>query len=107
MIMFKSKVVQDFDVLKDFVVYVLGFVGKQLGECGVIMYDELDYVIVKLEGVVVQVKQECVEYVGYFYEDEVDYVYYEVLLSLVQCVVLFLMMLCEVKVGQVDVYWGF
>ena len=34
MITFKSKAAQDLDVLKDFAVYVLGLVGKQLGERG-------------------------------------------------------------------------
>ncbi|WP_143288511.1 DUF1840 family protein, partial [Burkholderia pseudomallei] len=57
MITFKSKAAQDLDVLKDFAVYVLGLVGKQLGERGVITSDELDGAIAKLEDAVSQAKQ--------------------------------------------------
>jgi len=104
MITFKSKAAQDLDVLKDFAVYVLGLVGKQLGERGVITHDELDHAIAKLEGAVAQAKQERAEHAGHFHEDEADH---EVPPSLAQRVAPFLTMLREAKAGEADVHWGF
>ena len=107
MITFKSKAAQDLDVLKDFAVYVLGLVGKQLGERGVITHDELDHAIAKLEGAVAQAKQERAEHAGHFHEDEADHAHHEVPPSLAQRVAPFLTMLREAKAGEADVHWGF
>ncbi|AOK28047.1 hypothetical protein WS67_14945 [Burkholderia singularis] len=107
MITFKSKAAQDLDVLKDFAVLVLGIIGKQLGERGVIMSDELDAAIAKLENAVDQAKQASAEHAGHFHEDDADYPHHEVPPSLAQRVAPFLAMLREAKAQNVDVHWGF
>ncbi|AXF21878.1 DUF1840 domain-containing protein [Burkholderia pyrrocinia] len=107
MITFKSKAAQDLDVLKDFAVFVLGVVGKPLGERGVITHDELDDAIAKLEGSVAQAKQARAEHAGHFHEDEADHAHHEVPPSLAQRVAPFLTMLREAKAGEADVHWGF
>lgn len=48
MITFKSKAAQDLIVLPDFANYVLGVIGKHLGERGVITHEELAAAIAKL-----------------------------------------------------------
>ncbi len=107
MITFKSKAAQDLDVLKDFAVYVLGLVGKQLGERGVITSDELDGAIAKLEDAVSQAKQARAEHAGHFHEDEPDHAHHEVPPSLAQRVAPFLTMLGEAKAQKAAIHWGF
>ena len=81
---------------------MLGLVGKQLGERGVITHDELDHAIAKLEGAVAQAKQERAEHAGHFHEDEADHAHHEVPASLAQRVAPFLTMLREAKAGEAD-----
>lgn len=107
MITFRSKAAQDLDVLKDFAVYVLGVVGKPLGERGVITNDELDGAIAKLEGAVFQAKRERAEHAGHFHEDEPDHPHHELPVSVAQRVAPFLLMLREAKAQNADVHWGF
>ncbi|ACR30293.1 DUF1840 domain-containing protein [Burkholderia glumae] len=107
MITFKSKAAQDLDVLKDFAVYVLGIVGKQLGERGVITHDELDGAIAKLEAVADQARRASAEQGGHFHEDESDHPHHEVAPSVAQRVAPFLGMLRAAKAQNADVHWGF
>lgn len=107
MITFKSKAAQDLDVLKDFAVYVLGLVGKQLGERGVITHEELYTAISKLENAVAQATHERAEHAGHFHEDEAERAHHEVPPSLAQRVAPFLTMLREAKAGNADIHWGF
>ena len=107
MITFKSKAAQDLDVLKDFAVYVLGLVGKQLGERGVITPEELEGAIARLESAVTQAKQERAEHAGHFHEHEDDHAHHEVPPNLAQRVAPFLLMLREAKAQNADIHWGF
>ncbi|MEX3605518.1 MAG: DUF1840 domain-containing protein [Burkholderia sp.] len=108
MITFKSKAAQDLDVLKDFAVYVLGIVGKPTGERGVIIHEELDGAIARLEAVMTdQTRRASAEYGGHFHEEEADHANQEVPPSVAQRIAPFLGMLRAAKEQNADVHWGF
>ena len=105
MITFKSKAAQDLDVLKDFAVYVLGLVGKQLGERGVITHDELDHAIAKLEGAVAQASRNAPSTPAI--STRTKPTTRTTKCRRAQRVAPFLTMLREAKAGETDVHWGF
>jgi hypothetical protein len=56
LITFKSHAAQDLTMMRDLAVTLLGIIGKQLGERGVITKDELPHAIRRLEAAVIDDK---------------------------------------------------
>jgi hypothetical protein len=108
MITFKSKAAQDLIVLKDFATYVLGVVGKPLGERGVITTEELEGAIAKLESAVKDAQREHAEHAGHFRNaDDPFNDSFQAPAGLAQRVAPFLGMLRAARDEKADVHWGF
>jgi hypothetical protein len=86
LITFKCRSAPDVVMLENLAQYLVGIVGKKLGERGVITHDELDAAIKRLEAAIVVDKKETAEHEGHFHE--------------------FLDMLRAAKKENTDVLWG-
>src|ERR1700742_1531238 len=70
LVTFKCRSAPDVTMLENLAQYLVGIVGKPLGERGVISHDELGDAITKLEAAIVTDKQERAEHDGHFHEGE-------------------------------------
>jgi hypothetical protein len=106
LITFKCRATPDVVMLENLAQYLIGIVGKRLGERGVITHEELDAAIAKLEAAIVTDKQERAEHDGHFHEDEEGHEHHEIPIGLAQRAYPFLDMLREAKKENSDIMWG-
>ncbi|WP_153101532.1 DUF1840 domain-containing protein [Paraburkholderia hayleyella] len=106
LITFKCQAAPDVMMLGDLAQYLLGIIGKRLGERGVITHDELPAAITKLEGAISTDKQTRAEHDGHFHEGEEGYEHHEIPLGLAQRAFPFLDMMREAHKGNADIVWG-
>jgi hypothetical protein len=93
LITFKCRAAPDVVMLENLAQYLVGIVGKRLGERGVIMHDELGDAITKLESAISSDKQERAEHDGHFHEGEDGHEHHEIPIGLAQRAFPFLDML--------------
>ncbi|HEV3105793.1 MAG TPA: DUF1840 domain-containing protein [Trinickia sp.] len=106
LITFKCRAAPDVVMLENLANYLLGIVGKHLGQRGVITRDEMDTAISKLEQAIVVDKKESAEHEGHFHEGEEGHDSHELPIGLAQRAYPFLDMLRTAKRENVDVLWG-
>jgi hypothetical protein len=106
LITFKCHAAPDVKMLENLAQYLLGIIGKRLGQRGVITHDELDDAIAKLEAAIATDKQERAEHDGHFHETEDDHPHHEVPVGLAQRAFPFLDMLRAARKEQNDIVWG-
>jgi hypothetical protein len=106
LITFKCRATPEVVMLENLAQYLVGIVGKHLGERGVITHEELDDAITKLEAAIVTDKQERAEHDGHFHEDEEGHEHHEIPIGLAQRAYPFLDMLREAKKENADIIWG-
>jgi hypothetical protein len=106
LVTFKCRAAPDVVMLENLAQYLVGIVGKPLGERGVIMHDELDAAIAKLESAIVTDKQERAEHDGHFHEGEEGHEHHEIPIGLAQRAYPFLDMLRLAQKENNDVLWG-
>ncbi len=78
LITFKSPAAPDVMMLENLAEYLLGIIGKPLGERGVITHDEIPSAIEKLEAGVMTYKQQRAEYDVPFHEGEEGHEHHEI-----------------------------
>ncbi len=105
LITFKTSAAPDVMMLDNLAEYLLGIIGKQLTERGVITHDELPAAIQKLEAAVVVDKKERTEHDGYFHEGEEGHEP-EVPIGFAQRAYPFLDMLRLAHKDNTDILWG-
>jgi hypothetical protein len=105
LITFKSSAAPDVQMLENLAQFLLGIVGKSLGERGVIMHDELPAVIAKLEAAVRYDKENSAEHSIHHGADGHDHAN-ELPVGLAQRAYPFLDMLRESQKQQADILWG-
>jgi Domain of unknown function (DUF1840) len=106
LITFKTSAAPDVQMLENLADYLLEIIGKHLGERGVIMHDELDVAIAKLESAVAVDKQERAEHDGHFHEGEAGHEPHEIPVGLAQRAYPFLDMLRLARQANTDILWG-
>jgi Domain of unknown function (DUF1840) len=106
LITFKTSASPDVQMLENLAEYLLEIIGKTLGERGVIMHDELDAAIAKLESAVAVDKQERAEHDGHFHEGEAGHEPHEIPVGLAQRAYPFLDMLRLARQANTDILWG-
>lgn len=106
LITFKCRAAPDVVMLENLAQYLVGIVGKHLGERGVITHDELPAAISKLEAAIVTDKQEIAEHEGHFHEGEDGHEHHELPIGLAQRAFPFLDMLRAAHRENMDVLWG-
>ncbi|WP_043200876.1 DUF1840 domain-containing protein [Paraburkholderia acidipaludis] len=106
LVTFKCRASPDVTMLENLAQYLLGIIGKRLGPRGVIMHDELDAAITKLEAAIATDKRERAEHEGHFHEGEEGHEHHELPVGLAQRAFPFLDMLREARKGQNDIVWG-
>jgi Domain of unknown function (DUF1840) len=106
LVTFKTSAAPDVQMLDNLADYLLGIIGKRLGERGVIMHDELPVCIEKLEAAVVFDKQERAEHDGHFHEHEEGHEHHEIPIGLAQRAFPFLDMLRLARQANSDILWG-
>jgi hypothetical protein len=106
LITFKSPAAPDVMMLENLAEYLLGIIGKQLTERGVITHDELPSAIEKLEAAVVVDKKERAEHDGHFHEGEAGHEPHEIPIGLAQRAYPFLDMMRLAKRDNKDILWG-
>ncbi|CAB3767941.1 DUF1840 domain-containing protein [Paraburkholderia humisilvae] len=106
LITFKCRAAPDVVMLENLAQYLVGIVGKRLGQRGVITHDELGDAITKLEAAIVTDKQERAEHEGHFHEGEEGHDRHEVPIGLAQRAYPFLDMLRVAKKENADIVWG-
>jgi hypothetical protein len=106
LITFKTSASPDVQMLENLAEYLLDIIGKPLGERGVIMHDELDAAIAKLESAVATDKQERAEHDGHFHEGEAGHEPHEIPVGLAQRAYPFLDMLRLARQASSDILWG-
>ncbi|KMZ12742.1 hypothetical protein BHUM_03293 [Candidatus Burkholderia humilis] len=106
LITFKTSAAPDVMMLENLAEYLLGIIGKLLGERGVITHDELPAAIEKLEAAVVVDKQQRTEYDGHFHEGEEGHKHHEIPIGLAQRAYPFLDMLRLAHKENTDILWG-
>jgi hypothetical protein len=106
LITFKCRAAPDVVMLENLAQYLVGIVGKRLGERGVIMHDELPEAITKLESAISSDKQERAEHDGHFHEGEDGHEHHEIPIGLAQRAFPFLDMLREAQKENADIMWG-
>src|ERR1700709_1433225 len=84
LITFKTRAAPDVQMLDNLADYLLGIIGKRLGERGVITHEELPECIQKLESAVATDKQERAEHDGHFHEGEPGHEPHEIPVGLAQ-----------------------
>jgi len=105
LITFKSSAAPDVQMLENLAQFLLGIAGKNLGERGVIMHDELPTVIAKLEAAVQLDKQNNIEHSLHHGADGHDHDN-PLPVGLAQRAFPFLDMLRESQKQQADILWG-
>ena len=106
LITFKCRSAPDVVMLENLAQYLLGIIGKRLGERGVINHDELGVAISKLEAAIVTDKQERAEHEGHFHENEEGHEHHEIPIGLAQRAFPFLDMLRAAQKDNTDIVWG-
>jgi hypothetical protein len=106
LITFKTMAAPDVMMLDNLAEYLLGIIGKQLTERGVITHDELPVAIEKLEAAVVSDKKERAEHDGHFHEGEEGHDPHEIPIGLAQRAYPFLDMLRLARKENKDILWG-
>jgi hypothetical protein len=106
LITFKCRAAPDVVMLENLAQYLVGIVGKRLGQRGVITHDELGDAIKKLEVAIVTDKQERAEHDGHFHEGEEGREHHEIPIGLAQRAYPFLDMMREAQKGNADIMWG-
>ncbi len=106
LITFKCRAAPDVVMLENLAQYLVGIVGKRLGERGVIMHDELADAITKLESAISFDKQERAEHDGHFHEGEEGHEHHEIPIGLAQRAFPFLDMLRAAQKENADIVWG-
>jgi hypothetical protein len=106
LITFKCRAYPDVVMLENLAQYLVGIVGKRLGERGVITHDELGVAITKLEAAISVDKQERAEHEGHFHEGEDGHEHHEIPPGLAQRAFPFLDMLRAAQKENLDILWG-
>ncbi len=106
LITFKSPAAPDVMMLENLAEYLLGIIGKPLGERGVITHDEMPSAIEKLKAAVVVDKQQRAESDGHFHEGEEGHEHHEIPIGLAQRAYPFLNMLRLSLKENKDILWG-
>ncbi|GAB5098332.1 DUF1840 domain-containing protein [Caballeronia sp. LP006] len=106
LITFKTSAAPDVMMLQNLAEYLLGIIGKQLNERGVITHDELPAAIEKLEAAVSTDKKERAEHDGHFHEGEDGHEPHEIPIGLAQRAYPFLDMLRLAQKEHTDILWG-
>ena len=106
LITFKCRACPDVVMLENLAQYLVGIVGKRLGERGVITHDELGVAITKLEAAISVDKQERAEHEGHFHEGEDGHEHHEIPPGLAQRAFPFLDMLRAAQKENLDILWG-
>ena len=106
LITFKCRAAPDVVMLENLAQYLVGIVGKRLGQRGVIMHDELGEAITKLESAISSDKQELAEHDGHFHENEDGHEHHEIPIGLAQRAFPFLDMLRAAQKESADIVWG-
>jgi hypothetical protein len=106
LITFKCRAAPDVVMLENLAQYLVGIVGKRLGERGVITHDELPAAISKLEAAVATDKQERAEHEGHFHENEEGHEHHEIPIGLAQRAYPFLDMMRAAQKENSDIMWG-
>ena len=106
LITFKCHACPDVVMLENLAQYLVGSVGKRLGERGVISHDELEVAIAKLEAAITTDKKERAEHDGHFHEGEEGREHHEIPIGLAQRAFPFLDMLRAAQKENTDVLWG-
>jgi hypothetical protein len=106
LITFKCRAAPDVVMLENLAQYLVGIVGKRLGERGVITHDELPAAISKLEAAVATDKQERAEHEGHFHENEEGHEHHEIPIGLAQRAYPFLDMMRAAQKENADIMWG-
>lgn len=106
LITFKTMAAPDVMMLDNLAEYLLGIIGKQLTERGVITHDELPSAIEKLEAAVLSDKKERAEHDGHFHEGEAGHEPHEIPIGLAQRAYPFLDMLRLARKEDKDILWG-
>lgn len=106
LVTFKCRAAPDVLMLENLAQYLVGIVGKQLGQRGVITRDELGMAISKLEQAIVVDKKETAEHDGHFHEGEEGHERHELPIGLAQRAYPFLDMLRAAQKENVDILWG-
>ncbi|WP_322103712.1 DUF1840 domain-containing protein [Paraburkholderia sp. J41] len=106
LVTFKCHAAPDVTMLENLAQYLLGIIGKRLGERGVITHDELDGAITKLEAAIATDKKDRAEHEGHFHEGEDGHEHHEVPVGLAQRAFPFLDMLRAARKEQNDIVWG-
>jgi hypothetical protein len=106
LITFKCHASPDVMMLENLAQYLVGIVGKRLGQRGVITHDELGPAIEKLEAAIISDKQERAEHEGHFHEGEDGRERHEIPPGLAQRAYPFLDMLRAAQKENADIVWG-
>ena len=106
LITFKCRAAPDVVMLENLAQYLVGIIGKRLGERGVITHDELPAAISKLEAAVATDKQERAEHEGHFHENEEGHEHHEIPIGLAQRAYPFLDMMRAAQKENADIMWG-
>jgi hypothetical protein len=106
LITFKCRAAPDVVMLENLAQYLVGIVGKRLGQRGVITHDELGDAITKLEAAIVTDKRERAEHDGHFHEGEEGHDPHEIPVGLAQRAYPFLDMLRVAQKENSDIVWG-
>ncbi|MGA7811406.1 DUF1840 domain-containing protein [Caballeronia sp.] len=106
LITFKTSAAPDVQMLDNLADYLLGIIGKRLGERGVITHEELPMAIQKLEAAIAFDKKELAEHDGHFHEGEEGHEPHELPVGLAQRAFPFLEMLRLAKQADGDILWG-
>ncbi|GAB2905454.1 DUF1840 domain-containing protein [Paraburkholderia jirisanensis] len=106
LITFKCRAAPDVVMLENLAQYLVGIIGKRLGERGVITHDELPAAISKLEAAVATDKQERAEHEGHFHENEEGHEHHEIPIGLAQRAYPFLDMMRAAQKENSDIMWG-
>ncbi|HXZ06717.1 MAG TPA: DUF1840 domain-containing protein [Paraburkholderia sp.] len=106
LITFKCHACPDVVMLENLAQYLVGIVGKRLGQRGVISHDELAVAITKLEAAITSDKKERAENDGHFHEGEEGRESHEIPIGLAQRAYPFLDMLRAAQKENTDVLWG-
>jgi hypothetical protein len=106
LITFKCHACPDVVMLENLAQYLVGIVGKRLGQRGVISHDELEVAIAKLEAAITTDKKERAEHDGHFHEGEEGREHHEIPIGLAQRAFPFLDMLRAAQKENADIVWG-
>jgi hypothetical protein len=106
LITFKCHAAPDVMMLENLAQYLIGILGKRLGERGVIMHDELPAAIAKLESAITTDRQQRAEHDGHFHEGEDGHESHEIPIGLAQRAYPFLDMLRAAQKENADIVWG-